>query len=146
MSTPPKSLAPATRSGHDPPMTDAPAPSLLRTALFCRCPRCGEGRLFAGFLVPAPRCEACDLDYRFVDSGDGPAVFVILVVGFVVVAAALVTEVKYSPPYWVHAVLWLPAILGLSLGLLRPSKAAMIGLQFRHEAREARLPAREPRR
>lgn len=123
-------------------MTEPTAPSLLRNALLCHCPRCGEGRLFAGFLTPAPRCEACDLDYRFVDSGDGPAVFVILVVGFVVVAAALVTEVKYQPPYWVHAALWLPLILGLSLGLLRPLKALMIGLQFRHKAREGRLPSR----
>ncbi len=125
-------------------MTDARAPSLVKSALLCRCPRCGEGRLFSGFLTPVARCEACDLDTGFVDSGDGPAVFVILVVGFVVVAAALVTEVKYSPPYWVHAVLWLPAILALSLGLLRPLKAAMIGLQFRHKAREGRLPTREP--
>jgi uncharacterized protein (DUF983 family) len=127
-------------------MTDTAPPSLLKSALLCRCPRCGEGRLFAGFLDPAPRCEACDLDYRFVDSGDGPAVFVILVVGFVVVAAALVTEVKYAPPYWVHAVLWVPMILILSLGLLRPLKAAMIGLQYRHKAREGRLAEREPRR
>ena len=127
-------------------MTDTAPPSLLKSALLCRCPRCGEGRLFAGFLDPAPRCEACDLDYRFVDAGDGPAVFVILVVGFVVVAAALVTEVKYAPPYWVHAVLWVPMILILSLGLLRPLKAAMVGLQFRHKAREGRLAEREPRR
>ncbi len=127
-------------------MTDTAPPSLLKSALLCRCPRCGEGRLFAGFLDPAPRCEACDLDYRFVDAGDGPAVFVILVVGFVVVAAALVTEVKYAPPYWVHAVLWVPMILILSLGLLRPLKAAMVGLQFRHRAREGRRAGREPRR
>jgi uncharacterized protein (DUF983 family) len=127
-------------------MTDTASPSLLKSALLCRCPRCGEGRLFAGFLDPAPRCEACDLDYRFVDSGDGPAVFVILVVGFVVVAAALITEVKYAPPYWVHAVLWVPMILILSLGLLRPLKAAMIGVQYRHKAREGRLAEREPRR
>lgn len=119
--------------------TPPPPPHLLRAALLCRCPRCGRGRLFAGFLEPAPACEACGLDYRFVDSGDGPAVFVILIVGFVVVGAALVTEVKYQPPYWVHAVLWLPLILGLSLGLLRPLKALMIGLQYRHKAREGRL-------
>ena len=120
-------------------MTEPTTPSLLRNALFCRCPRCGEGRLFAGFLEPAPCCEACDLDYRFIDAGDGPAVFVILLVGFVVVAAALVTEVKYQPPYWLHAMLWLPLILGLSLGLLRPLKALMIGLQYRHKAAEGRI-------
>ncbi|MDK9697059.1 MAG: DUF983 domain-containing protein [Siculibacillus sp.] len=126
-------------------MTEAAPPSLLRNAVLCRCPRCGEGRLFRGFLTPVPCCEACDLDTRFVDSGDGPAVFVMLAVGFVVVAAALVTEVKYSPPYWVHAVLWLPTILVLSLGLLRPLKALAIGLQYRHRAREARSPDREKR-
>jgi len=125
-------------------MTEPAPPSLLRTALLCRCPRCGEGRLFAGFLTPVPRCAACDLDTRFVDSGDGPAVFVILLVGFVVVVAALVTEVKYAPPYWVHAVAWVPTILALSLGLIRPLKALMIGLQYRHKAREGRLAERSP--
>lgn len=95
--------------------------------------------MFDGFLRPAPSCRSCGLDYRFVDSGDGPAVFIILIVGFVVVIAALVTEVKVSPPYWVHAVLWLPLTLILSLGLLRPAKALMIALQYRHRAEEGRL-------
>lgn len=119
-------------------------PSLARIALFGRCPRCGAGRLFARHLEPARSCEACGLDYRFVDSGDGPAVFVILIVGFVVVGGALVTEVKYSPPYWLHAVLWLPLTVVLSLGLLRPAKALMIALQYRHRAREGRLAAPPP--
>ncbi len=67
--------------------------------------------------------------------------FVILIVGFVVVAAALVTEVKWSPPYWLHAVLWLPLTVILSLALLRPAKALMIALQYRHRAEEGRLAA-----
>ena len=113
--------------------------SLLATALLGRCPRCGAGPLFERHLRPARTCEACGLDYRFIDSGDGPAVFVILIVGFVVVTGALVTEVKHSPPYWVHALLWLPLTLILSLGLLRPAKALMIALQYRHRAREGRL-------
>lgn len=117
---------------------DAPA-SLAEVALLGRCPRCGKGPLFERHLRPAPRCSVCGLDYRFVDSGDGPAVFIILIVGFVVVAAALVTEVKYAPPYWLHAVLWLPLTVVLSLGLLRPAKALMIALQYRHRAREGRL-------
>ena len=130
----------------EPPTTTdgTPVAGLARTALLCRCPRCGEGRLFDGFLTPAPKCSACGLDYRFVDSGDGPAVFIILIVGFVVVVAALVTEVKVSPPYWVHAVLWLPLTLILSLGLLRPAKALMIAMQYRHRAREGRLADRAP--
>lgn len=114
-------------------------PPLLAVALFGRCPRCGEGRLFEKHLNPARSCSACGLDYRFVDSGDGPAVFVILIVGFVVVVGALVTEVKYAPPYWLHAVLWLPLTVILSLGLLRPAKALMIALQYRHKAEEGRL-------
>lgn len=118
--------------------TDAAAP-LLPVALLGRCPRCGRGPLFERHLKPAPRCTACGLDFRFADSGDGPAVFVILIVGFVVVAGALVTEVKWSPPYWLHALLWLPLTVILSLGLLRPAKALMIALQYRHKAEEGRL-------
>jgi len=125
--------------------TQAPQPSLLAVALLGRCPRCGEGPLFEKHLRPAPSCSACGLDYRFADSGDGPAVFVILIVGFVVVVGALVTEVKYAPPYWLHAVLWLPLTVILSLGLLRPAKALMIALQYRHKAEEGRLATSRPR-
>lgn len=116
-----------------------PHASLAAIALLGRCPRCGEGRLYERGLRPAPSCSACGLDYRFVDSGDGPAVFVILIVGFVVVGGALVTEVKWAPPYWLHAALWLPLTIVLSLGLLRPAKALMIALQYRHRAEEGRL-------
>ena len=92
-------------------MTDAQQPSLspIRTGLACRCPRCGKGRLFQGFLDLRPRCEACGLDYSFIDSGDGPAVFVIMLAGLVVVACALIVEVLYQPPFWLHALLWVPA-------------------------------------
>lgn len=109
-----------------------PGVSPLRAGLACRCPRCGKGRLFAGYLDLAPACEACGLDYGQADSGDGPAVFVILILGFAVVGAALIVEVAFQPPYWLHVVLWLPAILGGSLGLLRPFKAILIALQFKH--------------
>jgi len=82
----------------------------------------------------AARCEVCDLDFSKVDSGDGPAVFIILIVGFLVVVAALVTEIWFHPPYWLQLVLWIPTILGLSLGLLRPLKATFVALQYRHLA------------
>jgi uncharacterized protein (DUF983 family) len=107
--------------------------------ILCRCPRCGRGRLFAGFLALAPRCEACGLDYGFADAGDGPAVFVILIAGFAVVAAAVVVEFVWRPPYWVHAVLWIPTTLALTLGLLRPLKGLLVALQFHHKAAEGRL-------
>jgi uncharacterized protein (DUF983 family) len=106
--------------------------------LRCRCPRCGEGRLFEGFLTLAPRCERCGLDFGFADAGDGPAVFVILIAGFVVVGLAVMVEFLWRPPYWVHAVLWIPAILAVTLGLLRPLKGTLIVLQYHHRAAEGR--------
>lgn len=113
--------------------------SPLRAALGCKCPRCGEGRLYNGFLTFADTCSTCDLDYGDFDSGDGPAVFIIMLLGFVVVGMALVVEVKYSPPLWLHAVLWGPVIMGGALGMLRPAKAMMVALQYHFKAREGTL-------
>jgi uncharacterized protein (DUF983 family) len=76
------------------------------TGLTCRCPQCGKGRLYQGFLDLRPRCESCGLDFAFADSGDGPAVFIILLAGLVVVFGALFVEFRYHPPYRVRAVLW----------------------------------------
>jgi uncharacterized protein (DUF983 family) len=105
----------------------------------CRCPRCGKGKLFDGFLTLAPRCHSCALDYGFVDAGDGPAVFIILFAGFIVVGAALAVEIKYQPPFWVHAALWLPLILVTTLLPLRSMKGLLIALQYHHRAAEGRL-------
>ncbi|MFQ5533946.1 MAG: DUF983 domain-containing protein [Sphingomonadales bacterium] len=99
-----------------------------------KCPRCGRGKLFNGFLDVAKECPACGLDYSGVDSGDGPAVFAILIIGFAVVGAALFVEIVYSPPYWVHAALWLPTIVIGSLAVLRPLKATLIALQYKYRA------------
>jgi uncharacterized protein (DUF983 family) len=116
-----------------------PSVSPYTAGLRCRCPRCGEGRLFAGYLTLAPRCERCNLDFSFADAGDGPAVFVILIAGFIVVGSALVVEATWRPPYWLHAVLWLPLLLILTLGLLRPLKGLLVALQFHHKAEEGRV-------
>lgn len=113
-------------------------PSPFTTGIKCRCPRCGEGHLFHGYLSLASRCESCGLEYDFADAGDGPAVFIILFVGFVVVGLALLVDVMFAPPLWVHLVLWVPTIFALSLGLLRPFKATMIALQYHHDAHEGR--------
>ncbi|MFG1302290.1 DUF983 domain-containing protein [Xanthobacter sp. V3C-3] len=118
--------------------------SPLAAGLGCKCPRCGRGPLFKGFLDLAPSCTACGLDYGFADSGDGPAVFVILFAGLVVVAGAFWVEAAYEPPLWVHALLWVPAVLIVTLGLLRPLKAMMVSLQYRHKAAEGRLDQRAP--
>jgi len=125
-------------------MTDHSSPTALPIArgLRGRCPRCGEGKLFKGFLTLRPACEHCGFDYGFADAGDGPAVFVILIGGFIVVFAALFTEFMYQPPYWVHAALWLPLILIVTLGPLRPIKGLMIALQYHHKAAEGRLERR----
>lgn len=109
-------------------------PPLLITALRAKCPACGQGPLFEGFLEIGPACTNCKADYSGLDSADGPAVFISLIAGAIVVGAALIVEVKYQPAYWLHAALWLPLVLGLTLGLLRPFKAVMIALQFRHIA------------
>ena len=111
-----------------------------------RCPRCGKGKLFSGFIGLRPRCEACGLDYSFIDAGDGPAVFVIMFAGFVVVGAALAVETMYQPPYWVHAVLWTPLILLVTVLPLRPLKGILIALQYQHNAAEGQLdrPDRTP--
>ncbi len=122
--------------------SDSPAPLPIARGLRGRCPRCGEGKLFTGFLTLRPACEHCDLDYGFADAGDGPAVFVILIGGFIVVFAALVTEFVYQPPYWVHAALWLPLILIVTLVPLRLIKGLLIALQYHHKAAEGRLERR----
>ena len=118
--------------------------SVMR-GLACRCPRCGHGKLFAGFLGLRPRCEACQLDYTFIDTGDGPAVFIIMLAGAIVVGCALIVEVKYQPPFWVHAALWLPLILVTTLLPLRSMKSLLIALQFHHKAAPGRLMDREPK-
>jgi uncharacterized protein (DUF983 family) len=119
--------------------TNHRAISPYTAGLACRCPRCGRGGLYAGFLTLKSKCEICGLDYDFADAGDGPAVFVVLFAGFVVVFAALLTEVLYQPPYWVHLILWLPLILICTLAPLRPVKGLMIALQYHHRAAEGRF-------
>ena len=87
----------------------------------------------------APRCRVCGLDFSFADAGDGPAVFVALFGGFIVLGAALLTEIVYQPPMWVHMVVFLPLTLIVCLGLLRPLKGVLIALQYRNKAEPGRL-------
>ena len=103
------------------------------------CPRCGRGKIFSSFLTLAPRCNSCGLNLGFADSGDGPAVFVTLLGGFLVLGAALWTELQYEPPFWVHLVAFLPLTLVVCLGLLRPLKGILIALQYRNKAEQGRL-------
>lgn len=116
-----------------------PAISSLAAGLGAVCPRCGKGKLFDGFLALRKQCEACGLDFGFADTADGPAIFVMLIVGFIVVGGALVVEVLYQPPYWLHGVMWMPLAVLLSLAMLRPLKAWLLAQQYRHKAEEGRL-------
>lgn len=116
-------------------------PSPYATGLSGRCPRCGEGALFDGYLKLKPRCSACGLDYGFADSADGPAVFIMLIAGFLVLGCALYVEITYEPPIWLHLVMWLPLALIVCLGLLRPMKGLAVALQYANKAEEGR---REP--
>jgi uncharacterized protein (DUF983 family) len=104
-----------------------------------RCPRCGKGHLFQGFLTVRPACEVCGLDFTFVDTADGPAFFVMSFVGIVVVALALWVEFAFEPPIWLHIVLWFSLTAILSLVLVRPIKGVMAALQYQHRAEEGRL-------
>ncbi|MFA5122656.1 DUF983 domain-containing protein [Zavarzinia sp.] len=96
-----------------------------------RCPRCGQGPLFKGLLALRDKCPSCGLDYSAIDTGDGPAVFVILILGAIVTGGALWLELKYEPPMWVHLIIWLPIILIGSIYMLRRIKTALIHQQYR---------------
>jgi uncharacterized protein (DUF983 family) len=101
------------------------------------CPRCGRGALFDGFLQVAERCDHCGLDLKKADSGDGPAIFIIFIMGFLVVPLALLVESWFGLPLWLHTIIWSIVIVGGSLALLRPMKGVMIALQYRNRASDS---------
>jgi len=114
-------------------------PSVLEAALRCRCPRCGEGRLFHKLLEVRAACECCGLELARSDSGDGATALVILVLGAIIVGLAFWTEFRFNPPLWVHAILWPVVTVPLAILLIRPTKAALIAMQYRHRASEMGL-------
>ena len=112
--------------------TDKPAMPVLLAGLFCRCPRCGRGALFEGYLKIAPACTVCGLSFAGVDTGDGPAFFIILPLSIMTCVGALLVDVNFEPPMWVHMIIW-PTFIALTVGgLLRPIKAIMFALQYRY--------------
>lgn len=104
----------------------------MQAGLRCRCPRCGQGKLFKGLLEVTETCPVCGLDLTPHDSGDGPAVFAIFLLGFIVVPLALWFETAFSPPIWLHLVIWPPVIIGLAIAMLRPMKAVLVAYHFRN--------------
>ena len=114
-------------------------PTPLAAGLTGLCPRCGARTLFAGLATFAPACRGCGLDFRAFNVGDGPAAFLIFSVGGIVVALAILVELSLTPPWWVHALLWLPLTAILTVGLLRIGKGVLLALEYRNQAREGRI-------
>jgi uncharacterized protein (DUF983 family) len=123
----------------------AAAPSPLSAAIRSKCPRCGQGRLFDGFLKLAPRCNVCGLDFSFADPADGPAFFVMMIMAWPITAFGVWVELAYSPPVWVHLVTTLPFLLIASILPLRFFKGWLVASQFRHKAEEGRWQAPKSR-
>jgi uncharacterized protein (DUF983 family) len=110
-----------------------PARSLAQAmmrGLRCRCPNCGEGRLFRAYLKVVDRCAVCGTDLHHQRADDAPPYFVMLITGHIVVPSALIVETEFAPPLWLHALIWLPLTLALALGLLQPIKGAIVGWQW----------------
>ena len=114
----------------------ASPPSALVLAIKGRCPRCGSAPLFDGLLRFQPRCSHCGLDFSAFNVGDGAVPFLILLIGALTTGLALWLELSQSPPWWVHVMLWLPLVTGLTIGLLRIAKALLLALEYRHKAGE----------
>ena len=115
-----------------------PGVSPWTAGILGRCPKCGEGPLYGGFLRLADRCEACGLELKPLNVADGPAFFAMSIVGVLTGFAALFAEVAVRPPIWVHLIVWLPLAVILSLLLLRPIKGVLVAFQYRHRAAEVR--------
>jgi uncharacterized protein (DUF983 family) len=126
-----------------------PDKELIRTALACKCPRCGIGTLYRpGFLslTIVEQCPHCGFPLGKNDSADGPAVLLIFALGTLLVPLAAAFEFIFSPPLWAHIVLWGPLALAMTLGALRPLKAYVIALQYKHRPQTMRDDTRDHER
>jgi len=113
-------------------------PPPIKAGLAGHCPRCDARTLFAGWIKFSSRCSKCGLDFSTFNVGDGAAAFLILILGAITAAAAIMVELLRSPPFWIHIVLWPPIVLALTIVSLRASKGVLLALEYRHDAREGR--------
>jgi len=113
--------------------------SPLKTGLAGKCPRCGRGKFFAGYLTVAKTCTSCGLDYSFADNGDGAAWFVMLIACVVGVGSILGIEVAYSPIWWVHVLIAIPTLVIIPILMLRPMKGVLLAQQWKTNAHEGRM-------
>ncbi|WP_417622959.1 DUF983 domain-containing protein [Parasphingorhabdus sp.] len=114
-------------------------PDVLPAALFGLCPHCGQKTLFAHLTRFSDKCRACGLDYSRYNVGDGPAAFLTLIVGGLILALALFVELNFQPPLWVHVLLWFPLTSAAVIGALRVSKALLLILEHRNQAHEGSI-------
>ena len=119
--------------------SDPVSPTPFVAAVRGLCPRCGNAPLFKGLASFPPKCRACGLDFAGFNVGDGPAAFLIFIVGGIVVGLAIWVELRFAPPFWVHILLWLPLATALTVGLLRIGKGLLLALEYQRGAREGRL-------
>lgn len=120
-------------------MTKLQSPPPIAAGLKGCCPRCGARTLFVGWVRFADRCAKCGLDFSEFNVGDGPAAFLTLILGALVAAMAIMVELAFSPPFWVHMLLWPPITLALILASLRASKGILLALEYKNAAREGRI-------
>ncbi len=120
-------------------MSDWHSPETVTAALRGLCPRCGAAGLFRGAVSFAPKCGTCALDYTQFNVGDGPAAFLIMIVGAIVTICAVSLQLSVEPPFWVHIILWVPLTAALVVGLLRLAKGALLVLEYRNRAREGKI-------
>jgi uncharacterized protein (DUF983 family) len=120
-------------------MTDWQAPETAQAALRGLCPRCGAPGLFRGAVSFFPRCATCHLDFAAFNVGDGPAAFLIMIVGALVTIGAVTLQLKAEPPFWLHILIWVPVTAGLVVGLLRIAKGALLALEYKNRAKEGRI-------
>lgn len=121
------------------PMSADRDPSPLQSGLQGLCPRCGARTLYKGLATFTRSCRACGLDYAAFNVGDGPAAFLVLIVGAILTGLAIALELGAGPPFWVHVLLWVPLGSILVIGSLRVAKGVLLALEYRHKAREGKI-------
>lgn len=138
-----------TAADHTPP----PFRLAAKRGLFNRCPFCGEGKVFSGYLRVVPECSHCHAPLGRLRADDAPPYFTIFIAGHILVPIALWVEKGYQPPMWLHMALWLPLFTIICILLLRPIKGAVVGWMSslgmaskdanqRHQVAPARVAAR----
>ena len=114
-----------------------PRQSSLKTGLRCACPRCGQGKLYAGLLTVSERCSVCDFDYGRLNTDDGAAFFIIVLYSALILPLAAWFQFAVEPPIWVHFMIWIPLIVVGAISLMRPFKAWLVAQQFKHNVDDA---------